>query len=156
MHFTPPHVSISFQLSFNLAFSFNLLKHPGFFIILLYVSLTLVQVKQVSVININDLEHMGLFHLISVPPCRGYMFLIVIPLRNSKLKTLYPWGIPSLKHFILEEFQAVTNSKLKTFYPWRIPSSKHISPKEFHAQNTLPLRNSKVKIFYPWRIPVCD
>ena len=32
----------------------------------------------------------GLFHLISVPPCRGYMFLIVIPLRNSKLKTLYP------------------------------------------------------------------
>ena len=31
-----------------------------------------------------------LFHLISVPPCRGYMFLIVIPLRNSKPITLYP------------------------------------------------------------------
>ena len=32
----------------------------------------------------------GLFDLISVPPCRGYMFLLVIPRRNSKLKKLYP------------------------------------------------------------------
>ena len=52
--------------------------------------------------------------------------------------------------------QAVTNSRLKTFYPWRIPSSKHISPKEFQAQNTLPLKNSKVKIFYPSRIPASN
>ena len=91
-------------------------------------------------------------------PCRGYMFLTVIPLRNFKLKTLYP-----------EEFQAVTNSKLKTFYPWRIPSTKHISPKEFHAQNTLCpwgipksksftpeefqlMTNFKPKTLYPWKI----
>ena len=32
-------------------------------------------------------------------PCRGYMFLIVILLRNSKLKTLYPWRIPSCDKF---------------------------------------------------------
>ena len=32
-------------------------------------------------------------------PCRGYMFLIVIPLRNSKLKTLYPWRVPSCDKF---------------------------------------------------------
>ena len=93
--------------------------------------------------------HNGLFRLISVPPCRGYMFLIVIPQRNSKHKTLYPWGIPSLKHFIPEEFQAVTNSKLKTFYPWRIPSSKHISPKEFHAQTLYPWGIAKSKSFTP-------
>ena len=41
--------------------------------------------------GLRDYEQMliGLFHLIFVTPCQGYMFLIVIPLRNSKLKTLY-------------------------------------------------------------------
>jgi hypothetical protein len=47
----------------------------------------------------------------------------------------------------------VKNSKLKTFYPWRIPSSKPFTPEEFQAQNPLPLKNSKLKTLYPWRIP---
>jgi hypothetical protein len=96
------------------------------------------------------LRIIGPFHLIFVPPCRGYMFFIVIPLKNSRPKTFYPWRIPSSKPFIPEEFPAqnlspLTISKLKTFYPWRIPSSKPFTPKEF--------QNSKLKTLYPWRIP---
>ena len=41
-------------------------------------------------LNVSSTAYNGLFHLISVPPCRGYMFFIVIPLKNSKLKTFYP------------------------------------------------------------------
>jgi hypothetical protein len=81
------------------------------------------------------------------------MFFMVIPLKNFKLKTFYPWRIPSSKPFTPEEFQAqnplpLMNSKLKTFYPWRIPSWKPFTPEEFQA-----LKNLKVKPLYPWRIP---
>jgi hypothetical protein len=105
------------------------------------------------------------------------MFFIVIPLKNSKLKTVYPWRIPK---FQAQNLSPLKNSKLKTFYPWRIPSSKPFTPEEFQAQNplpqknsklwkisisnlftpeefqaqnTLPLKNSKLKTLYPWRIP---
>jgi hypothetical protein len=53
------------------------------------------------------------------------MFFIVIPLKNSKLKTVYP----------------LKNSK--------IPSSKLFTPEEFQAQNLLPLKNSKLKTLHP-------
>jgi hypothetical protein len=75
------------------------------------------------------------------------MFFVVIPLKNSKLKFLYPWRIPTSKPFTPEEFQ------LKFLYPWRIPSSKSFTPEEFQPQNPLPLKNSNLKILYPWRIP---
>ena len=65
MHFTPPHVSISFQLSFNLAFS----SSTQAILLFCYVSLTLVQVKQVSVININDPEHMYNYMLCYTVQC---------------------------------------------------------------------------------------
>jgi hypothetical protein len=102
------------------------------------------------------------------------MFFIVIPLKNSKLKTFYPWRIPKfqaqnplplknskLKTFHpgrIPKFQAqnplhLKNSKLKTFYPWIIPSSKPFTPEELQAQNPLPLNNSKLKTLYTWRIP---
>jgi hypothetical protein len=102
------------------------------------------------------------------------MFFMVIPLKNSKLKTFYPWRIPKfqvqnplplknskLKTFYpwrIPKFQAqnplpLKNSKLKTLYPWRIPSSKPFSPEEFQAQNPSPLKNSKLKTLYPWIIP---
>jgi hypothetical protein len=86
-------------------------------------------------------------------PCRGCMFFMVIPLKNSKLKTFYPWRIPSSKPFTPEECQALKNFSLKPLYPWRIPSSKPFNPEEFQTQNTLPLKNSKLKTLYPWRIP---
>jgi hypothetical protein len=54
------------------------------------------------------------------------MFFIVIPLKNSKLKTAC---LP------------LKNSK--------IPSSKLFTPEEFQAQNLLPLKNSKLKTHYP-------
>jgi hypothetical protein len=89
-----------------------------------------------------------------------------LPLKNSTLKTLLPWRIPSSKPFTseefeaqnplplknsklwripsFEEFQALKNFKLKTLYHWRIPSFE-----EFQAQNPLPLKNSKLKTRYP-------
>jgi hypothetical protein len=78
------------------------------------------------------------------------MFFIVIPLKNSKLKTFYPWRIPK---FQAQNPLPLKNSKLKTFNPWRIPSSKPFTAEEFQAQNPLPLKNSKLKTLYPWRIP---
>jgi hypothetical protein len=68
---------------------------------------------QLQVPGRNEIRNNGLFHLISVPPirtpCRGYMFFIVIPLKNSKLKTaclpLKNSKIPSSKPFTPEEFQ---------------------------------------------------
>ena len=113
------------------------------------------------IMSVNITTAFGLFHLISIPPSRGHMFLIVIPLRNSKL-----WQIPSLKPFTLEEFQAqntlaLKNSKLKTLYleefqsqnllslknssSWQISSPKLYILEKFSTQNTLPLKNSK-----PW------
>jgi hypothetical protein len=93
------------------------------------------------------------------------MFFIVIPLKNSKLKTFNPWRIPSSKPFTAEEFQTqnplpLKNSKLRTFYPWRIPSSKPsklwkisisnlFTPEEFQAQNPLPLKIPSSKPFTP-------
>ena len=116
----------------------------------------------------------GIFHLISAPPpCRGYIFFIVIPLKNSKLKTFhprripkfqaqnplplknskpktfYPWRIPSSKPFTPEEFQALKIFNLKPLYPWRIPSSKPFTPEEFQARNPLPLKIPSSKPFSP-------
>jgi hypothetical protein len=42
-------------------------------------------------------------------------------LKNSKLKTLYPWWIPSSKPFILEEFQA----------------QNPLPPEEFHGSSDI-------------------
>jgi hypothetical protein len=57
---------------------------------------------------------------------------MLMPLANSKLKTLYPWRIPRSKPFTPEEFQTLKTFNLKILHPWRI-----------QAQNPLPLKNSR-------------
>jgi hypothetical protein len=83
----------------------------------------------------------------------GYMFFIVIPLKNSKLKTLYPWRNPRSKPFSHDEFQPqnpvpLKNSKLK-----KTSISNLFTTEELQAQNLLPMKNSKLETLYPWRIP---
>ena len=100
---------------------------------------------------------MGYSHLISVPPCRGYMFLIVIPLRNSKLKTLYLEEFQAqntlalknsmLKTLYLEEFQSQNLLPLKNSCSWQISSPKLYILEKFSTQNILPLKNSKLWIW---------
>jgi hypothetical protein len=103
-----------------------------------------------GIVVFYSLNHWAIPFNIRTPPCRGYMFFIVIPLKNSKLKTFNPWRIPK---FQAQNPLPLKNSKLKTFNPWRIPSSKPFTAEEFQAQNPLPLKNSKLKTLYPWRIP---
>jgi hypothetical protein len=65
-----------------------------------------------------------------------------LPLKNSKLKTLYP-----------KEFQPRNPLPLKNSKLWKISISNLLTPEEFQVQNPLPLKNSKLKPLYSWRIP---
>jgi hypothetical protein len=88
---------------------------------------------------------------------------IPLPLKNSRLKTLYPWRIPSSEKFRYQTSLPLKNSNLKTLYPWRIPTQnplplknsnlKTLYPWRIPTQNPLPMKNSTLKTLYPWRIP---